>query len=105
MSEIVCSGSKIVLDKNGFLENVDEWNEEIALELAYLADNIYLSDEHWKMVRYVRHYYFSYGSTPMLKRLIHDTGYSLKMIYELFPQGPVKGLFRIAGMEKPVNCG
>lgn len=104
MSEIVCSGVRILLDKFGFLENSDEWNEEVALELAFLADNIFLSEEHWRLIRYVRHYYLTNGIAPMLKRMQLDTGYNLKRLYELFPQGPVKGLFRIAGMMKPVNC-
>lgn len=104
MNEIVCSGEKIILDKHGFLQNSEEWNEEVALELSYIADNLFLSEEHWKLIRYVRRYYMAHGATPMLKKLKNDTGYSLKRLYELFPQGPVKGLFRIAGLQKPVNC-
>jgi tRNA 2-thiouridine synthesizing protein E len=104
MNEIICDGNQIILDKNGFLLNPEDWNEEVALELSYIADNMFLSDEHWKLIHYVRKFYMSHGTTPMLKKMNNDTGYSLKRIYELFPQGPVKGLFRIAGMQKPLNC-
>lgn len=104
MNEIICGQSVIKLDKYGFLENVDDWNEEVALELAYIADNLFLSDEHWTLIRYVRKFFISNGTTPMLRRLSAETGYTLKRLYELFPQGPTKGLYRIAGMQKPANC-
>ena len=63
-----------------------------------------LSDDHWKVVNYIREYYLKFGIAPMIRKLCRDTGYDLGTIYELFPSGPAKGACKIAGLPKPTGC-
>ncbi len=94
----------VEVDEDGFLDNPDEWNEDIAKTLATSEDVYELSEGHWKLIHYLREYYEKYGIAPMIRRLCKDTGFPLKKIYELFPSGPAKGACKVAGLPKPTGC-
>ncbi len=53
--EYEVSGTKVLLDEDGFLQNPENWNDGVAL---WMADNLLgmngLGEEHWKLVRYLR---------------------------------------------------
>ena len=99
------SGSvKIQVDEDGFMENPDEWNEEVAAALATTEDVTNLTDEHWALINYLRDYFKQYGIAPMIRKLCKETGFPLKKIYELFPSGPAKGACKVAGLAKPTGC-
>ncbi len=92
------------VDDDGFMERPEDWNEEIALALAN-SDNItLLTDNHWRVINFLRTYFKQYGIAPMIRKLCKETGFPLKDIYELFPSGPAKGACRIAGLSKPTGC-
>jgi len=95
---------KIQVDEDGFIENPDLWNNEVAAALATTEGIDSLSDEHWKVMNYLRDYYIKFGVAPMIRKLCKDTGYPLKKIYELFPSGPAKGACKLAGLPKPTGC-
>lgn len=95
---------KFLVDEDGFMENPDEWNERIALALASTEDVGEMSDDHWKLVHYLRDYYKKYGIAPMIRKLCKETGFPLKRVYELFPSGPAKGACKVAGLAKPTGC-
>lgn len=95
---------KIEVDEDGFIEKPDEWNEEIAKALASTEDVQDMTENHWKIVHYLREYYKKYGIAPMIRKLCKETGFSLKEIYELFPSGPAKGACKVAGLTKPTGC-
>ena len=50
-------------DKEGFLRNLEDWNEAVAEELAAL-DQITLTEEHWEVIRLVQQYYRDYRLFP-----------------------------------------
>ena len=105
MSEELIVGSlTVLLDDDGFLEEPDVWNEEIALALAHMEDVDELTEEHWKVVNYLREYYQDNNVAPMVRKVCKDTGFDLKKIYQLFPTGPAKGACKIAGLPKPTGC-
>ena len=95
---------KIEVDEDGFMENPEEWTEEVALALASTEDVSELTDEHWKLVNYLRDYFQQYGIAPMIRKLCKETGFPLKKVYELFPSGPAKGACKVAGLAKPTGC-
>ncbi len=95
---------KIEVDEDGFMENPEEWNEDVALALATTEDVAELTEEHWKVVHYLREYYQKFGVAPMIRKLCKQTGFPLKRIYELFPSGPAKGACKVAGLSKPTGC-
>lgn len=95
---------KIQVDEDGFMENPDEWNQDVALALASTEDVSELTEEHWKLINYLRDYFKQYGIAPMIRKLCKETGFPLKKVYELFPSGPAKGACKVAGLAKPTGC-
>lgn len=95
---------KINVDEDGFLENPEEWNQDVAKALASTEDVTDISEEHWKIINYLRDYFKQYGIAPMIRKLCKETGFPLKRIYELFPSGPAKGACKVAGLAKPTGC-
>lgn len=94
----------IEVDEDGFMQEPEEWNEEIAKALATTEAVDNLTEEHWKLVHYLRDYYLKFGIAPMIRKLCKETGFPLKKVYELFPSGPAKGACKVAGLAKPTGC-
>ena len=63
-----------------------------------------LTEDHWKVIRYLRNYCLQFGIAPMIRKLCKETGFHLKKVYELFPSGPAKGACKVAGLAKPTGC-
>ena len=97
-------GSQIDVDEDGFLEDPACLEQDLATAIAKIEDVEVLTEDHWKVVNYLREYYKQFGIAPMIRKLCKDTGYPLKTIYELFPSGPAKGACKIAGLPKPTGC-
>lgn len=95
---------KIEVDEDGFMQEPETWNQEIAKALATTEGVESLTEEHWKVVNYLREYYLKFGIAPMIRKLCKETGFPLKRIYELFPSGPAKGACKVAGLAKPTGC-
>ena len=101
----VINGVEYEIDEDGFLQALDKWSKDFAQGLAQ-EEGIEgdLTEEHWKLIDYLRDYYSEYGIAPMIRKLCKDTGFSLKKVYELFPSGPAKGACKLAGLAKPTGC-
>jgi TusE/DsrC/DsvC family sulfur relay protein len=95
---------KIQVDEDGFMEEPEVWNEEIARALASTEGVEELTENHWKVVTYLREYYAKFEVAPMIRKLCKETGFPLKVIYEMFPSGPAKGACKVAGLAKPTGC-
>jgi tRNA 2-thiouridine synthesizing protein E len=95
---------KIEVDEDGFMQKPDLWSQRIALALASADGMENLSEEHWRVINYLREYHAKFGIAPMIRKLCKETGFPLKKIYELFPAGPAKGACKIAGLAKPTGC-
>ena len=95
---------KIEVDEDGFLQEPEAWNQEIAKALATTEGVTDLTEDHWKLVNYLRDYYLKFGIAPMIRKLCKETGFPLKRVYELFPSGPAKGACKVAGLAKPTGC-
>jgi len=94
----------IDVDEDGFIQQPEIWDDTLAHALAVTEGVDELTDEHWKVVRYLRGYYLEFGAAPMIRKLTRSTGFDLRRIYELFPSGPAKGACKIAGLPKPTGC-
>ena len=95
----------IDVDEDGFMSEPDKWNETVAAAIATtegVTDG--LTEDHWKVVEYLRAYYLQFGVAPMIRKLCKETGFDLKRIYALFPSGPAKGACKVAGLPKPTGC-
>ena len=106
MSEFVkvVDGQELPIDEDGFLQEPDLWTETVAVAFCEEEGVDELTEEHWKVVRYLREYYLKNKIAPMVRRLCKETGCNVKKIYELFPSGPAKGACKLAGLPKPTGC-
>lgn len=98
------SGVVLELDEDGFLVDPGQWSEEAAAYFAEVEGVPELTEDHWKLINYLRNYFKEYQIAPMIRKLCKETGFSLKQIYDLFPSGPAKGACKVAGLPKPTGC-
>jgi len=104
MAQIELNGVMYEVDEDGFLQEPEKWTEAVAAALAGQEGITSLTDEHWKVMNYLRDYYKDNGIAPMVRKLTKETGVQLKQIYELFPQGPANSACKWAGLPKPTGC-
>lgn len=104
MEQVELGGKMMEIDEDGFIQDPEEWDENVAADLAKTEAVEELTEDHWKVVNYLRDYYLEYDMAPMIRKLCKETGFKLKEIYELFPSGPAKGACKVAGLPKPTGC-
>jgi tRNA 2-thiouridine synthesizing protein E len=97
-------------DSEGFLLDLDDWNEDVARRLA-AEEDLQLGDAHWELITLIRAFYAAYHVSPAMRvlvkqvreRLGEDKG-SSRYLMAQFPGSPAKRLARIAGLPRPTNC-
>ena len=104
MATVELGGKQLEIDEDGFIQDPDQWDQAVAADLAKTEGVEDLTDDHWKVVNYLRNYYLEFKIAPMIRKLCKETDFKLKEIYELFPSGPAKGACKIAGLPKPTGC-
>lgn len=104
MAMIEVGEVKLELDENEFLKEPDKWTLKVAEALAKLENIEQLTEDHWKVINYIREYFLEFGIAPMVKKLCRKTGFNSTYIYELFPSGPARGACKIAGLPEPTGC-
>ena len=98
-------------DSYGYLLEPD-YSEE-AVQVIAAHDGIALTDDHWKIINYLRDKYREDGHTPNMRNLIkglQDDGVmpeaDSKLLFDLFPDGgAAKQGCRIAGLPQPIGKG
>ena len=98
------NGRSYNVDEDGFLQEPEIWNDDVAKDFASSEGIADLNPDHWKVIHYLRNYYVEFGIAPMVRKLCKETGFKLKEIYDLFPSGPAKGACKLAGLPKPTGC-
>jgi len=108
--ELIVEGLTFKATEEGFLVNLNDWTETVAIEIARL-NTIEMTDLHWEIVFFIQQYYQSYKHLPnarvftkaIKKEFGEDKGNS-RYLHKLFPQGPLKYACKIAGLPKPPTC-
>ncbi len=98
-------GKTIEADANGFLVNLEDWNEEVAKVIA-VAEEVELTDKHWDMINYLRDEYINNGANqPNIRNIVKamqkvwgDKKVDTKALYLLFPKNPDKQASRVGGL-------
>ena len=86
------------------MQNPDDWNKEIASEIASQAGIAELTDRHWKVIEFMRTRVAETGAAPSIRSLGKQSGVPIKELYQLFPKGPAKLAAKIGGIPKPRGC-
>lgn len=104
---IEINGKTIATDAEGYLVDPADWSDDVATLFAR-QEEIELNDEHWKIIRFMRHYYDEHqiaADARFVKKLVAgELGYGKNAagrMSELFPYGYVKQACKIAGMKRP----
>ena len=102
MIEKIYAGKCVHCSEDGYMTNLDQWDQEVANEIA-AEEGINLSDKHWEVIQFLQDQVRK--EVPLTIRKIGKSGVtSIKEFYQLFPDGPLKKASRIAGIPKPVSC-
>lgn len=97
------AGRDVHVDDEGFLTVYDEWDENLAKQLAANI-GIDLTGAHWKAIRFLRDDFRSQGETATIRRVSIVGGIPTKELFVLFPKKPAKKMAYIAGLPKPQGC-
>jgi dissimilatory sulfite reductase related protein len=92
------------VDAEGFLQKPEQWNEQIAQDIARDNGIAPLTERHWQVIRFMRDRYLGTGSAPSIRTLGKESGVPTKELYQLFPKGPAKLAAKIGGIPKPRAC-
>lgn len=103
MTTTTIAGQTVDVNEEGFLTDPAAWNDELGAELARLI-GIELTDDHWKLIRFLRDDYTAMGETATLRRVSTQTGVPVKELFNLFPKKPAKKMAYVSGLPKPKGC-
>ncbi len=98
------------LDDNGYLQDLGDWDEDTAHQLAAL-ESIQLTEKHWELIGLARRYYVEFDHAPAMRPLVKwvkeiagpAKGNSI-YLHNLFPVSPARQLARVSGLPKPTKC-
>ena len=95
---------QVHVDEEGFLTEFDEWDKDLAQALAANIGIDELTDEHWKVIEFLRSDYQAQGETATLRRVSTVGGIPTKSLFQLFPKKPARKMSYISGLQKPAGC-
>jgi len=99
MTVIEYAGSRIKLDDDGYLEDSEEWNENIARGLAKNEGIDELDAGMMDVIRFMRSYFVNYNSFPVLNSVCKNVHQPKECVNEEFID-PLKA-WKIAGLPNP----
>ena len=95
-------GVEVKVSEDGYLEDMTQWNEEIANEIASEI-GIELTPKHFEVINYWRKK--TEAKEALTIRNVGKSGIvTIKELYALFPKGPLKFSSKLAGIPKPTSC-
>ena len=98
------NGKTLESDANGYLVNMEDWNEEVAAVIAQAEGIGELTQKHWDLINYQRSEYFDNNEQPMERAInkgmskVWGKKVTSKDLYVLFPLAPSKQGNKIAGL-------
>jgi tRNA 2-thiouridine synthesizing protein E len=90
-------------DGDGYLENMNDWTEEIGKAMAE-ADGIELTDAKWEQILKAREYYDEYQQVPPIRKFAKYLDMDQKEVFSLWMTGPMKPITKYGGLPKPTGC-
>jgi tRNA 2-thiouridine synthesizing protein E len=104
MATATYAGAEVEVDGEGFFVHPEQWTEAMAPEIAAAEGIGPLTEDHLRVIKFMRGEYEAKGQGPTVRVLGKTSGVSIKELYALFPKGPAKLAAKIAGIPKPRGC-
>ncbi len=108
---IEVDGKTIETTDNGYIVDLEAWNEDVANALA-AKEGLELGERHWDVINYMREeYYDNHQNQPntrtIIKAMSAAWGEKIKQkdLYDLFPLDPSKQGGKIAGLPESRRKG
>ena len=110
---IEVNGKSIETTANGYLVNLEDWNEDVAKVLAEV-EGVELTEKSWDIINHLRDEYINNaGNQPNERHMVkHFKGVwtdldkvDTKSLYIHFPMGPAKQAGKIAGLPETKRKG
>lgn len=98
------AGREIAFDSEGFFNDFDDWSEEAFGVLAEESGIASITEDHLRVVRFLREYYAFHGRSPLNQQIKAGTRLSALDLLDLFPEGIKQGARRLAGLPNPKTC-
>ncbi len=98
MTEISVAGKKITLDEEGFLINKEDWNRDVAHQIAKNEGIEELDDEQMEIIEFMRYYWGKFHAFPILNYVCKNIGHERECVHHEFVN-PMKA-WKIAGLPK-----
>jgi len=92
----------IKLDDEGYLLNLDDWNERVACALTQTVEEVDecdLTDDRMEILKFMRTYYRKFEAFPIVRQVCKNVHQENECLYEQFLD-PIKA-WKIAGLPKP----
>jgi len=102
MAEKTIAGVQVNVSDDGYLDDMSQWNEDIAKEIANEI-GIELTDKHFEVINYLREKTAA-GEALSIRSVGKSGIVTVKDLYKLFPKGPLKLSSKHAGLPKPTSC-
>lgn len=102
MSVVTIAGLNIDLNEEGYLTDSNQWNKEVAEEIAK-EEEIELTEKHFELLNFLREKHEE-GLDITIRKVGKSGLVDIKGFYTLFPKKPLKKSSRIAGIPKPTSC-
>jgi len=105
---IPASFQSVRRDAEGYLIDPEDWNEDIARQLA-AEESLELGQQHWVVLHFMRDYWRERHVAPDVRHVISylaaeqgiDKRTAKRQLFQLFPYGYVQQSCKIAGMQRP----
>jgi TusE/DsrC/DsvC family sulfur relay protein len=104
MATKLYAGTEVSVTDDGFFTDPGQWREDMAADIARESGVDELTEQHLRVIRFMRREFAEKGTGPTVRVLGKTSGVSVKELYQLFPKGPAKLAARIAGIPKPRGC-
>jgi tRNA 2-thiouridine synthesizing protein E len=109
---IEIDGKAVPTTASGFLENIEDWSEAIANQIAE-QEGIIVTDRHWDLINYLRDEFLNNaGNQPNTRNIVKalskkwgDKSVNAKSLYDLFPGDPSKQAGKIGGLPESRRKG
>lgn len=101
--EATYAGQTVGVDAEGYMTDPNQWNGEIAKDIASSLGIHDLTQQHWDILNWLREQHNN-GVEVNIRKVGSSGICDIKQFYQLFPNGPLKNASKIAGLKKPTSC-
>jgi tRNA 2-thiouridine synthesizing protein E len=109
---IEVNGNTVSTTATGFLENIEDWSEQAATQIAQL-EGVELTERHWDLINHLREEFLNNaGNQPNTRNIVKamskkwdDKLINAKSLYDLFPGDPSKQAGKIGGLPESRRKG